>query len=156
MKIEHIAEHVCLYGKNYLEGEFNLCETCAQYDWTSPAQVRKECKDIESIMSMMSIEQDLIRKESFDKGVEEGMSAQAIIEIQGRERFLNGLKKEHTEQQALFVDALKQAKKELVFLQNHIESSQEDLQRHTRIYARLTITPTVLKQIDSVLKETVK
>lgn len=87
MKIEHIAERVCIYGTVYVQGDFKMCIGCAEFD-----KENNKCKDIESIMSMIYSEQDIIKKESFDNGVDEGRSAQAIIEIQGRERFLKELK----------------------------------------------------------------
>lgn len=52
--------------------------------------------DIESIILRMV---ERVETEAFDKGVKEGRAAQAMIEVQARERFLEELKKKDRIQQ---------------------------------------------------------
>lgn len=113
--------------------EFTCYDGCHKDIWCSDCDKQRDSK----LMTIIDDEQDIIKKESFDKGVEEGRSTQAIIEIRARELFLNDLRVK----QSKFVDALEKISRVW---------EQSDLQGEGELRNDLLMTKHIA---DAVLKE---
>ena len=62
---DKIAPYVCIFGKDYCEGNSKRCETCAEWDGAT-----KKCKDIEAIEALFTAETAAMR-EALQAGADE-------------------------------------------------------------------------------------
>lgn len=72
-----------------------LCATESKSGTTVNITLTPELQ--KKLVPLQKAEKKIIADEAFERGVEEGSSCQAILELQGRDRFLAGLKAEKAE-----------------------------------------------------------